>query len=84
MFSYSYSQNPNVDTRFQFATGPQAAIIFLIIASGTLSLMLPANGKNEEEKKLKLTVEIFFTQNPYICTYENGDFWTFIKVNCLI
>lgn len=40
-FTYSYSQNPNVETLFQLAMGPHAAIIFLIIASGTFSLMFP-------------------------------------------
>lgn len=39
--TYSYSQNPKVDTRFQFITPPQADKIFLIIPSGTFSLRLP-------------------------------------------
>lgn len=39
--TYSYSQKPNVDTRFQLITVPTAAKIFLIIGSGARSLMLP-------------------------------------------
>lgn len=41
MGTYSYSQNPKVDTRFQLITAPTAAKIFLIIGSGARSLMLP-------------------------------------------
>lgn len=44
--TYSYSQNPKVDTLFQFATGPQAAMIFFIIPSGIFSLMLPEINRN--------------------------------------
>lgn len=41
--TYSYSQKPNVDTRFQLITAPTAAKIFLIIGSGARSLILPTN-----------------------------------------
>uniref|UniRef100_A0A2M4D100 Putative secreted protein n=1 Tax=Anopheles darlingi TaxID=43151 RepID=A0A2M4D100_ANODA len=39
----SYSQKPNVDTRFQLITDPHVARICLIMGSGTFSLMLPTN-----------------------------------------
>lgn len=39
--TYSYSQKPNVDTRFQFTTGPQVAKIRVIKISGTRSLIFP-------------------------------------------
>lgn len=41
--THSYSQKPNVETRFQLTTEPQVCRTFLIIASGTLSLILPTN-----------------------------------------
>lgn len=41
--SYSYSQKPNVDTRFHVTTDPQVCRILLTIASGALSLILPTN-----------------------------------------
>lgn len=37
----SYSQKPNVDTRFQLITEPTVDKIFFIIASGARSLIFP-------------------------------------------
>lgn len=39
--THSYSQKPNVETRFQLITVPTADNIFLIMDSGARSLMLP-------------------------------------------
>lgn len=39
--THSYSQNPNVETRFQLIIVPTVAKIFLIIASGARSLIFP-------------------------------------------
>lgn len=52
--TYSYSQNPKVDTRFQFITPPQADKIFLIIPSGTFSLRLPTTNC----KIMKLNIQL--------------------------
>lgn len=39
--THSYSQKPNVETRFQLTTVPTVAKIFLIIDSGARSLIFP-------------------------------------------
>jgi hypothetical protein len=48
-------------TRFQFAIGPHAAIILLIILSGTFSLIFPVRQINPVEKEeFKASTSYFY------------------------